>query len=702
MPNKKRKNPVPKRKECVECAWKLEHDLKERIKELECLYSISSQFESKKSLNHILESVSASLVKGLQFPDKAVAVIEVGPNRYSHNGSSQKKVNHSLTVDIMANGQKQGWVRVGYIGEAEFLEEEKKLLKEVGHTVSKAIEKHELQQELKKYVGNLKDLVKAKTRELEKSWKRYEDLFEYAPDGIVITKLNGDIIKANRAFYRMLHYPEDGSVQLNFVRDKLYTDISKMRPYIFKKLRESGYVEGVEMTLLDANGNRCPAIGSYIFIDIDGRRCVEAVYKDIRQRKLLERKLIVQNENLEKIVRKRTEDLENQKNLLVTKNQELLNMAEELNESKNKLQALFDAITDTVVMIDTDYNIKMSNRRDFVNSGKCYRRVFNLNKPCEDCPQPQVRQLKKSIPLEKKLGDDYYQLQVYPILNGDNEVEAILEISRSITKQKNMELQLLQTDKLAALGQLVSGIAHEINNPNTFIRGNVTIVQEAMNDILPILDRIYQQQSDLRIARLNYDVFRQNIPILIQDMAQGTNRIKTIVEGLRKFAKRDDGTLNDDVSLNAIIESCLRLTANQIGRSARVKLNLDPALPLFKGNSQRLEQVVVNILINASQAMENKKGTITISTSFQEKNQQLLLKISDDGKGIDEKTMKQIFDPFFTTKRHQGGTGLGLSIALSIIEQHKGRIEVQSQVGVGTTFQIHLPAQPDQGTAEKK
>ena len=197
--------------------------------------------------------------------------------------------------------------------------------------------------------------------------------------------------------------------------------------------------------------------------------------------------------------------------------------------------------------------------------------------------------------------------------------------------------------------------------------------------------------KNLQIARLNYDVFRSNILILLEDMAQGANRIKTIVEGLRKFAKRDDGVLNDEVDLNEIIQSCLRLVANQIGRKAKVKLELDADLPKVKGNFQRLEQVVVNILINASQAIEKKMGAIVITTAHLEKENENLLRISDDGKGIDEKTLKQIFDPFFTTKSNQGGTGLGLSIAYGIIKEHKGRIEVESKPGAGTTFSIHIP-----------
>ena len=258
-----------------------------------------------------------------------------------------------------------------------------------------------------------------------------------------------------------------------------------------------------------------------------------------------------------------------------------------------------------------------------------------------------------------------------------------------------MERQLLQADKLASLGQLVSGIGHEINNPNTFIRGNLSIVQEAMGDIFPILDEHYKSHPDLKIARLSYDTFRQNIPILIDDMVGGANRIKGIVDGLRKFGKRDDGFLNETVNLNLITESCLRLVDNQIRRTADVKVDLQPDLPTIMGNSQKLQQVILNILINASQAIDKPRGTIKVSSRFDGK--EVVLRMKDNGKGMDEKTISQIFDPFFTTKRHQGGTGLGLSIAYGIIKEHKGRIEVVSEVGAGTTFSIYLPLASAEG-----
>jgi len=518
--------------------------------------------------------------------------------------------------------------------------------------------------------------------------RRYRELFEKAPTPLLISRLNGDILEANPAFYKLLDYPADGSAKLNFMRDRLY-QTPEVRTKVCQRLLEDGMLEDIELNLLDRCGNPVPVLVSYAFIDLAGERCIESAYKNISLRHELEKKLIEQNENLEKSVLERTVDLENQKNLLMKKNQELKAMTEKLKEHKTRLQTLFKAITDTVTVIDTDFNILMCNQKH-IGRGKCYKKVFLQEERCQECLAQKVFTERTSVSMEKVVDDEYYLLQAYPIFDAECRITGILEISRLITKEKNMERQLLQADKLASLGQLVSGIGHEINNPNTFIRGNLFIVQEAMGDIFPILDEHYRAHSDMKIARLDYDVFRKNIPVLMQDMAEGANRIKGIVDGLRKFGKRDEGFLNEAVNLNLITESCLRLVDNQIRRTADVRASLEEELPAIMGNSQKLQQVILNILINASQAIDKPRGTIKVSTKFDGK--EVIVRVKDNGKGMEEKTISQIFDPFFTTKRHQGGTGLGLSIAYGIIKEHKGRIEVVSEVGVGTTFCIYLPA----------
>ncbi|HEY3276932.1 MAG TPA: ATP-binding protein [Syntrophorhabdaceae bacterium] len=675
---------------------RVEQELKKRMQELECLYNIGPEITSKGEIEHVLTNLTVHLIRGVEFPEIAASSIWFDGKEYSAAPLPKEQVVESLTSDIVVDSQTRGTVAIYYRRKAKFLEEEQKMLDNISQRISRSIKQRELQAEVQRYVDGLEGLVKKKIEELESAKERYENLFESVPVPITLSRLNGDIVKANRAFYRLLGYEDSTQVKLNFVKNHLFENLDEMRAIIHQKLAQEGQVVGFELTIRDNNWESIPVIGSCVFIDYDGERCVEAVYKDIRVRKELEKKLRDQNENLERKVKERTLDLENQKDLLMAKNQELLALAGKLRESRTRFKALFKAITDTVVVIDRNLNILMSNQKAIGYEGKCYHKVFGGEAQCEDCLALQVVKAKAPVTQEKAFGDEHYLLQAYPMFDSDGEVDGILEISRVITKEKNMGRQLLQADKLASLGQLVSGIAHEINNPNTFIRGNLYIIQEAMNDLFPILDQFSQSHPDFKIARLNYDIFRKNVPVLIDDMVGGANRIKGIVDGLRKFAKRDEGLLNESVNLNLVAESCLRLVDNQIRRTADVKVDLRTDIPPVVGNLQKLQQVVVNILINASQAIVGPRGTISLMTACNDK--EVMLKVNDDGKGMDERTIKQIFDPFFTTKRTQGGTGLGLSIAYGIIKEHQGRIEVESKTGAGTTFCIYIPKAPEEGS----
>ena len=277
------------------------------------------------------------------------------------------------------------------------------------------------------------------------------------------------------------------------------------------------------------------------------------------------------------------------------------------------------------------------------------------------------------------------------MFNEDHEVDGVLEIIRDITLEKTYEQQIQQADKLASLGQLVSGIGHEINNPNQFIRGNVKIVRQALEDMLPIVDAYYETHPDLKIARLKYTFFKDHIMTLVDDMAHGSERIKGIVDGLRSFARKDEGLLVDVVDVNTLLGATTRLVQNEVHKHATIELDLADELPTFPGNSQKIEQVLVNLIVNSAQAIpDDVKGKIQVTTSLEDDD--VVIRIADNGKGMDEKTRKQIFDPFFTTKRTKGGTGLGLAIVFRIIEEHGGNIAVTSRLHEGTTFIVRIPA----------
>lgn len=159
-----------------------------------------------------------------------------------------------------------------------------------------------------------------------------------------------------------------------------------------------------------------------------------------------------------------------------------------------------------------------------------------------------------------------YEIRTFPIFDKHKSVYAIVEYYTNNTKEREFEQQLRQADKLASLGQLVSGIGHEINNPNQFIKGNIEILKRAVTDMLPIVDKYYKDNTDLKIAKLPYLYLKEHIMILLEDMAQGSQRIKNIVESLKRFARKDDGFLEEKVNINSVVKESAKLVQNQVNQ----------------------------------------------------------------------------------------------------------------------------------------
>jgi signal transduction histidine kinase/PAS domain-containing protein len=393
---------------------------------------------------------------------------------------------------------------------------------------------------------------------------------------------------------------------------------------------------------------------------------------------------------LEHEIEARENELKQQHEKLATANAYLSRVNRDWEETKLRLETMFLAIPDRVALIDRKRNVVMSNRAKIEQGAKCYKTIFGSDQPCQDCRLMRIVNEKTPIALEIRHDDTYYEVHALPVFNADHEVEGIIEFYRDITLEKTYQQQLIQADKLASLGQLVSGIGHEINNPNQFIKGNIRIIEQALADMLPIVDEYYGVHPDLRIARLKYDFFREHIMTLVHDMAHGSERIKSIVEGLRGFARKDEGLLIDEVDVNTIVDAGARLCHNQVHKTADIEIALAPELPAVRGNAQKIEQVLVNLIMNASQSIpEGRRGRIDVSTRLD--SDSVAIDIRDNGKGMSDRTVKKIFDPFFTTRRSKGGTGLGLAIVYGIVKEHGGSIEVSSKVDVGTTFTLKLP-----------
>ncbi|MBN2184533.1 MAG: GHKL domain-containing protein [Candidatus Krumholzibacteriota bacterium] len=399
---------------------------------------------------------------------------------------------------------------------------------------------------------------------------------------------------------------------------------------------------------------------------------------------------------LKREIAERSDEVEEQKNNLKIVNSYLDRVRGGWEEAKGRLKTIFQAVPGEVVLIDKQHRIVETNREN-VEPGKfCYKVFFERDKPCENCRLAKILREKRPLTLTMKQGEKYIHVQAVPVYDQEHEVDGILEFYRDITLEKTLDQQLQQADKLASLGQLVSGIGHEINNPNQFIRGNIKIIKQALEDMLPIVDAYQESHQDLKIARLKYDFFREHIMTLVDDMAHGSDRIKGIVEGLRTFVRKDEGLLVDKVDINTIIQASARLVHNQVNKRADIRLDLAENIPAFNGNSQKIEQVFVNLLVNAGDAMQDdQKGEVVVKTMKDDGF--IHIDVSDNGLGMNESTLKQIFDPFFTTKRARGGTGLGLPIVFRIIEEHGGMISVNSKPGEGTTFSIKIPWKKESG-----
>jgi PAS domain S-box-containing protein len=272
-------------------------------------------------------------------------------------------------------------------------------------------------------------------------------------------------------------------------------------------------------------------------------------------------------------------------------------------------------------------------------------------------------------------------------------------IARDVSQRKQMEeqakmhqQQLMQAGKMVALGTLVSSVGHEINNPNNFIMLNAPLLKEAWQHVLPILDEYYERDRDFTIGSVGYTEMRDRIPRLLSGISDGSKRINEIVEDLRGFLKRDASDMNQSVDVNAVLRSAISLLSNMINKStSHFSVNYGNNLPKLKGNSHRLEQVFINLIQNACQALSDNRKGIILSTSFDEKTSSILVKVQDEGVGIPPEVLPRIADPFFTTKSNSGGIGLGLSISSRIIKEHGGTLVFASEPGKGTIAEITLP-----------
>lgn len=273
---------------------------------------------------------------------------------------------------------------------------------------------------------------------------------------------------------------------------------------------------------------------------------------------------------------------------------------------------------------------------------------------------------------------------------------SIRDISEKLRLEEEIKLsqaKLIQANKMTSLGMLVSGVAHEINNPNQAISMNAAIFRSMWRDALSLLQQLAVERGSVTVGGLPLWEAEQTTQKLLDGIGDGSRRINAIVANMRDYVKGGNGKGPVPFEINRICENAAAILWHQISRYCEnFSQELAPDIPLAQGDAQQIEQVIINLLVNALQALPNRTYGVCLATSFDERAGQVIVTVRDEGKGMSRDVLQRLAEPFFTTREAEGGTGLGLYISKSIIKEYRGVIEFVSEPGAGTTATIRLPA----------
>ncbi|MBF0340377.1 MAG: CHASE domain-containing protein [Magnetococcales bacterium] len=374
-------------------------------------------------------------------------------------------------------------------------------------------------------------------------------------------------------------------------------------------------------------------------------------------------------------------------------------MARQLEKSEHLLSALFHQSPDIIRLVDRQGRSLLVNRpppsgeADPTDPEPASQSVFG---------QEYLRTLERTFESREihhfhhRAKDDlWWEVRLVP-LHEEAGITSVMVVATDISANKTLEEQAAKNARLASLGLMAAGVAHEINNPNNSIYYNAICLADAWVTIKPILDEYFQDNGDFAIAGLPYAEMGEKIPRIISWIIDNTERIKKIVELLKNQARNDSGALHQPVDLAQVAQGTLVLLNNTIQKhTERFEWRFPPDLPKVLGNAQQLEQVLINVIVNALQALPDRTRAVHLEATMDETAHEVILILRDQGRGMHPSILEKITEPFFTTRLEKGGTGLGLSISASIIKNHGGRLRFESEVNGGTTVFLHLPVSGD-------
>lgn len=500
------------------------------------------------------------------------------------------------------------------------------------------------------YIRDITERLRCQ-RDLKGSEEKLRTLFERVRHGMFISSREGRFIECNQALLDMLGYPTKKDLLRKDLPQDIYANLED-RNMFMEKVEREGCVKDMEVEFKKKDGEKITVLLTAYPIKNEKEEIVgyQGINLDISERKRIEN---------------------------------------ELREANEFFMNLIESSVDGIIAADMKGNIFIFNKGAETLTEYTAKEVIGKLHITKIYPEGVAKEIMKKlrspeyggvgkfIPTQlnvvNKFGEEIpVQLSAVLIYDGTGKEIASVGIFTDLRPRLNMErklqethLQLVSSEKMASLGKLAAGIAHEINNP----LGGILIYSSLLMEDLP-----------------EEDPKRQDLARVVQE----AGRCKEIVRSLLEFARQTEPKM-EPVDINRAITDGLFFLENQaLFHNIRIVKNLDPSLPLATGNAGQLKQVFMNIIINAAEAMHGN-GELTIATYPASDRNSILMEFCDTGEGISEENLSRIFDPFFTTKDVGKGTGLGLATSYGIIEDHGGKILVKSKVGEGTTFTIELP-----------
>ncbi len=474
-----------------------------------------------------------------------------------------------------------------------------------------------------------------KRQQLTVSEDKYKGLFENANDGIIILRTPQFMIAdLNREAVQLTGYEKEELIQRSFI--DLFGPTEKEKALsLFEEVLKDGEARSDSYSLVRKNEMPMEVDLSIKRIDFGDEFFYQVIFRDLTEQRKLEKRI---------------------------------------RQSKRNLEAIFDGIQDRLSIQSPDYHILRVNRTVIETyhttyqellGRKCYAAYHQRSLPCVKCPVTVTIQNKEPASSILRIPEEETVLRIssYPMFDEKGNLLSIIECVEDITEEQRLQEQLIQSEKLAGVGVLASGVAHEINNPLTGIIGMAEVAMEGEN-----LPEIKDYLKDI----LNCGV-----------------RINEIVKGLRTYSRTAKQGEQAPIDVNEVLESSLKMVRLATKAASMEMVKNFQSTDKIEANMGEIQQVFTNLITNAIQAMSGKEGKLTLSTrSFKDTVE---IKVGDNGMGIPQKNLKKIFDPFFTTKKVGEGTGLGLNIVYRIVTKYEGTVDVESKEGVGTTFTIKFP-----------